>query len=489
MLSAGLALAFALAAVQADAPAEAEPAVERWLDEGWALLPAYDGGGPRALSDEEAPRARAAAALFQAATELEPESLLAWWRLAHAEALLAFDQQVRGARTGAECARARAALARALEIDAQDPWSHFARAVFETSFGEHALAAAELAAALAGLEHRAGEGAATDAWLRFRALEWQPEVSMRLGLFEQARAELRAFHAEYSTNAWPLAIALAESCEREHDFAAARGHYEAIAADEAFAGDPTAHELLGYLEGLAGNTERALERLEAGLAREREPSLYPRLWLWLLSPPDARGAHARELAAFLEAPPPGASAWDLTLGRFLIEGRAPEAFLEAAEIERRRRLEVGQPLDDLLCEAWFYAGVGFENLALGAEPPAREALARRALAAHGRALGLAPVAWKWEWAYARLRGARLAAELGAAAEPSFELAGGPEGAKLSLGEPRSTLAVLAASWHAPGAERALPDLGRNPRPGDLLLARVLRQDGSPDFARLAVGFE
>ena len=53
---------------------------------------------------------------------------------------------------------------------------------------------------------------------------------MRAGDFKRARAELKSFHDEFSDNSFPLEIALAESFERERDFASAAEAYRRITA-------------------------------------------------------------------------------------------------------------------------------------------------------------------------------------------------------------------------------------------------------------------
>ncbi len=457
------------------------------VESAWTLLPPYD-GDPRAfLTADERRNARAAAHLFAAACVLAPDDVLAWWRRAHAHALLAEDDAQRGDADAARAERAEAgaALERTIELDATDPWSRYSRGQLATLDGRHEAALDELEAALALCAPRLAEiemGGADDgsAWLAFKIREWLAEVRMRAGRFDAARDELRRFNADFGENVWPLHIALAESFLRERDFASARGEYQAIVANDAFAGDSQAYALLGYLEGLAGRDADAVARLHQALERERVPDLYLRLWLWILAPQE-RARVGDELREFLAYPPAETSAWDQTLGRFVLGSDSPAAFIEAAQAEHARRAAAGKAPDDLLCEAWFYAGL---RHALDGDPTA-------ARAAYARALAFRPTNWKWEWAYARLFASRTDADL----EPDAESDASPEPDPGSAPDPEFAalvpreLALETTRWHVPGTERPVERLGRAPRAGDLLLARIVDRNGRPSWRLFVAGFE
>ena len=113
----------------------------------------------------------------------------------------------------------------------------------------------------------------------------------------------------------------------------------------------------------------------------------------------------------------------------------------------------------------------------------RAELLRSALEAHQSALAFDPSTWKWEWAFARLHFADLAARAGLAPRPSFVI----DGAEIRIeGIP---FELEHARWHAVRDERSRESLGRQPVPGDLLLAIVRGAGGERELVRLVVGAE
>jgi tetratricopeptide (TPR) repeat protein len=289
------------------------------------------------------------------------------------------------------------------------------------------------------------------AWVRFKALEWRPEVLMRMHAHERAREALDAFHAEFSNNGWPGLIARAESQLRERDFAAALATYEAITSE--YGSDPEAHALAAYVHGLLGDRDAATAALQESIRRELQPGMYTRLWAVLLATQEHRPAAEAELRDFVDNAPQSVSAWDRTLGRFVLGAGGPAELLDAARLERGRRVEHGEPLADLMCEVWFYVGLRHEAAEERTD----------ALAAYREVLSFRPRAFKWEWAYARLRFADLVQVVGCTTP-------GPTGLGLVTQPERE-------AWHVPRSARWTGDLGRSPRPGDLQLAVAVTEKG------------
>lgn len=469
--------ALALLSVEARAQSE-RPGPDGLVDQAWGFLPVYDGEHRSFLTEVGRGEVSAAAHLFEAALSLDSAHLRALWSLGHAEVLLSEDRRNRGfvKEAAAHSVRAITSLGRAIELQQDDPWAWYARGTARTAAGLHGLALGDLERALELIDARDDQ---LD-WLRYKVLGWLAEVQMRGGRHAAARESLRAYHAEFSTNEWPLHIALAESHLRERDLAGARRRYLAIL--DGFPSDHQAFALLGYLAGLRGDHERATTRLTEAIERELEPGVYTRLWLLILATDEARQAAAEDLASFLENPPPGPTEWDLALARFALGAEGVPAFLERLRLEKERRMEAAETLDDLECEGWYYVGLRREldASALEGEQERRELLGH-ALEGYRRALSFSPVAWKWEWAFARLRFADLALELGRTSAP-----------QLSSGDGQVALSELSAHasslrWHAPRADGATAELGREPRPGDLVLATLaLDPDGPVEARRLLV---
>ncbi len=431
------------------------PTAQELVDQGWRLLPVYDGVPRSFLRAQERRRVGAGVHVFEAALALEPEHLRALWSAGHAHTLLAEDRRNRGE---AEAARwhddqALRFLTRSLELDASDPWSAYARGVVHANLGDPAGALDDLDLAVENAERRiaAAGDEGSDAWLRFKALEWRPEILMRAGRFGEARETLRTFHDEFSSNEWPLYIALAECNGRARELAAMRANYHEILSRAEFRSDPQAYALAGYVEGLLGDRVAATRLLQKSLEHELEPGLYSRLWLWILATDEARPEAEADLRAFLENPPASVGEWDAALGRFVLGEGTPEAFLARARTEEQRRKAEGEALDELLCEASYYAG---QRLEAAGEPEA-------ALATYGAALEPLPRAWKWEAAFARARYAALAERLGRAAR-AFPTDG-------------------VTGWHVPGAEHPQKELARSPRAGDLAFVRGVNARGQATF--------
>ena len=427
------------------------------VDQGWTLLQPYAGDPAPSLGTAARARARAAVCLFEGAVELQSEHVRALWSLGHTCTQLATDARARGLVTEAAMNRgqAEAALGRAIGIDDQDPWCSLARGVLQTELGspEAGLADLQRTVTLAAVRMEASGAEGSDAWLRFKALEWQSEALMRAGRFAEAREQLGAFHSEFSENAFPLHIALAECRLRERDLAGARAEYEAIL--ELFPADHQAYALLGYVHGLLGDRESATARLGEALRRELTPGLYTRLWLWILATDDARAPALEELRAFVASPPSSLSPWDRVLGGFCVGEIPEEDFLTAARTECERRVEAGEAVDELLCEAWFYVGHCNE---LANEP-------ERALLAHAEALSTRPPGWKWEWAFARLAHARLAVELG----------------RTGIRESAAPVGQQLLGVHVPGEAQPRRIFDGPVLPGLLWLQIVVEEDGSRHY--------
>ena len=463
------------------APLQDEPDPEVLLQQARGLLPTYEGDHKAFLSPAEARRTRAARGLLLASCELRPAAPWGYWWLGHAEVLLGEDARNRGRADAGRThtAAALGAYERALALDPEYYWAHYARAMALLNLGRPWRAiegfdrATTLSDAAAGAADAAGD---QDTWrdarfVRFKARQWRADARMQTLDFERAREEFRAFYADNGNNRWDLGYSLAETWLRARDFAGARSNYLELLAEPELAGYDLTHAQLGYLAGLLGDTSAATARLADAIARERAPTLYTRLWLWILSPEEGRPAVRADLEELLASAPPSVTPWDVTLGRSVL-GEGSVAELRAAgEREAARRKEAGEDLGDLPCEVAFYAGLRLE----------REAAADRAAGlvaaqeAYCEALGHEPRAFKWEWAYARLGLARVAGELGEA------LPTGATGLHAAPGE-----VVELSLTHRPGEPRPRA-LEGEPRAGDLHLAVVRLADGARELRRTVVG--
>lgn len=466
-----------------------------------ALLPVYDGEPDPPLGVAVARDVRAAAGLLEAAVELDPASGYAHWWRGRAELLLAGEAARRGDDAEAARRRARAteSLERSIALDPASAWGPFALGTALERQGAlpEALERFEAAARIA--EERIGDETdeslfGDERYVLFRARQWHADARMRLLECDAARGEFRAFYAAYGNNRWDLGYSLAETFLRERDLASAREVYEGLLADPELATYSATYEQLGYLEGLAGDDAAGVAWLRRSLEHEQAPGLYPRLWLLLLGQGDERERARAELEDFVAHPPPDLSAWDALLGRFALGDGSQDTFLAAAEAERARRLDAGEPVDDVVCEGWFYAGMRAEldAEAIASHPERSHELLAAALEAHRRALVFRPRPTKWEHEYARLHLARLAERLGRTAAPGFtvvkqRLALEPDAPLLSSVTPRAG-ALERVLRHVPGEERPhtdLPDLGAL-RPGELLQCLVRTDDGALRVVALVV---
>lgn len=432
-------------------------------EQGWQYIPTYTGEHRWSLSEAQRAQTLAGLHILKAATTLDPANQLAWWRHGHAATLLGNDERARDPQCSDNFTiQAYESLSRARELAPEDPWSAYALAMAEADLGfvDQAVESLHLAIELCapGIEAEGPNG--TPAWIAFKCREWLGELLMRAGRFEEADAALRSFYADFGENEWPLRIALGECALRGRNFARAREQYAWIVAEPQFESDPQAHAMLGYLEGLLGNTEAATAHLADAVSRERTPQLYARLWQWLLDP-EAQGELRPGLEKFLAFPPPQLSAWDLRLGRFILGEGAPESLIADAQAELERRWEANENPGDLLCEAHFYAGLRHEFDAAGADPDARAELLSSARTHYGEALAARPIAWKWEWAYARKRDAELSIALGIQRRPSSLESLEGLGSERILLHPLGARAPL--SWSEARAAR------KHLEPGDLLL--------------------
>ncbi len=450
--------------------------VDGLMEQGWTLIPAYSGEHRASLSERDRVRTIAAAHLFSAASELQPNRVRAHWSLGHANVLLAEDSRTRGLPTVNKYATgAEAALSHALEIDPADPWCSYARGALRVGFGsiDGALVDLRRADELTSARISDGTDDGNQAWLRFKAREWRSEALMQAGQFVNAREALREFHGEFSDNTFPLHVALGECFLRERNFAAADEEYRAIV--ELFPDDHQAYALRGYISGLLGDQDAATAHLKAALEREPVPGLYLRLWLWLLATDEAMPEIDAELREFLAYPPSSLSDWDRRLGAFCTGDEPTAAFIDAAKAEAARRMDASEPLDELQCEAWFYAGMRLErDAAAAADDPARELLGQ-AMDAYAQALQARPVAWKWEWSFARHAYARLAAALGKA-----------EATELPAASDGSAPITTILGIHLAGQKQSTAPADAPPVPGQLWLGLRKHEDGSSRFVYVPV---
>lgn len=476
-----------LTAVPTQAEPVPRPAAADLVEEARSFVPSYEGDSKPFLSADEERDLRVASTLLDAALLLEAENAYAWWWKGQCETLL--GENARNRERAAEGAEhdgaALAAFDRAIALDPSYYWAHYARgmalhhmdAFWEAleSYGEAIVRADE------AIADAPDEDAALDPrFVRFKARQWRADTRMRTLEHERAREEFRAFYADNGDNQWDLGYSLAETYLHERDLAGARGVYLRLLEDEAFVPFSSTYEQLGYLAGLLGDGPAAVDWLERSFEHELVPGLYPRLWLYLLAEGDARERARIDLLEFVGHPPSELSAWDRRLGAFVLGQESVADFLAAADEEAERRRSLGQPLDDLPCESWFYAGWR----------QAQDGRPGDALEAYRRALAFRPRQSKWELEYARLFFAQLAERLRLGAHPGFALT--DEGLAL---EPDAPLLARVSTRqgalervlrHAPGtaAPRAGgAELAAGPfLPGELLQC-VLR---TPDGRRHAV---
>jgi len=475
-------LSFSLLALAPGPASQERPDPSVLVEQARALLPRYEGDAIEFLTAEQKRDVQAADHLFQAGIALQGESPYALWWGGHARVLLAEDARNRGQleRAAHLDAGALELFDRAIVLDPSYHWAFYARAQARRSSGALFEALDDFGEAVrladAVLERVDGRSAQDALLVRFKARQWSADTRMGVFEFEKARDEFRIFYGENGNDPWDLAYSLAESYQRERDFAGARRVYEGVLENEVLRSFDSTYLQLAYLAGLVGDTAEALRRLDEAFERERMPSLYPRLWSWLLARgpewAERREAARADLEDFLAAPPSSLSAWDATLGAFMV-GRLEEgAFLAAARQEHERRAREAVPLDGLMCEVSFYRGMRAE-MDLEERPAESSRVLARALSAYEDALAFDPVAFKWEWAYARLGYGRVAEGLGRSEVVRFFV----RGVELDL-----NAGFGVVRWHRLGEAKSEPlsdadgaELGV----GDLLQGYRMEGDGKP----------
>lgn len=384
-------------------PPQERPTATGLVDQARSYLPEYTGEHRPFLTSQQESAVRAANHILSAALSLDPKSTYAKWWKGHTYILLGENHLNRGeVNLGSAYYRhAMDCFDQAVWEDETYAWGYYARAMVHMRLGEFYRAQQELrmCIGLANSIAKSGDETARSEseFIRYKARLWSAECSMRVYEFEKAREQYRSFYADNGNNAWDLGIKIAETYQRERAFLAAIQTYEELLNVPEYADYHGAYNYLGYLEGLLENPDKAAHRLNQALERERQPTLYPRLWLWILAPDEQKQDALDQLNRFLTHPPANLSHWDLKLGRFLTGEGTQEEFLTQARVERARRKIAAQSLDNLMCEVWFYAGLRQEWRSSKDE----------AIAAYKKALAFRPIAFKWEWAYARLHFARL----------------------------------------------------------------------------------
>ena len=457
-------------------PQAAEPPTAGELvEQARAFLPVFEADRTEFLTAEQRRHVLASTNLLDASLALEPEQAFTVWWKGHAEALLGEDRRNRGEEgaAGAHYAAALDAFQRAIAIDPSYYWAYYARGMAHNNLGRWWDAIRDYDEAVrvanARIDAAADESESLDPrFVRFKARQWRADTRMRVLEFARAREEFVAFYADNGNNQWDLGFSTAETYQRERDFAQAVATYEHVLTQEDFATFDGAYAQLAYLAGLLGDRAAATRRLDQALETELAPTLYPRLWLWILTEGERRPQAAADLTDFVEHPPAGVSEWDRKLGYFVLGQGTPDEFLGLARAEEERRKRDGVPLDNLMCEVWYYVG-------LRQEADGNEAAA---LDAFRRAVAFAPRTFKWEWEYARLGLARLAAALGAEADPGFTV---HDDGSLSRdgAEPAEVEVVLVHRPGEPGPLRGVAAVrGRPLLAGDLLQCILRHADGT-----------
>lgn len=451
------------------------------------FVPQFEGDHKYFLTTEEERDVRAAANILEAAMALDAENTYALWWHGHCSVLLGENEKNRGRLDSARSQYESALASFAVTIE-QDPsyyWARYSRAMAEANLGRFWDAIGDFDAAVEITDAAMAESDADQMapFVRFKARQWRADTRMRIFEFDTARTEFARFYADNGNNAWDLGYSIAETYLRESDLERARLAYEEIIANPEFVKFDSTYAELAYVAGLVGADELAVERIEKALELEFKPTLYPRLWLWILSAGETRAKAQADLAEFLQYPPDDLSAWDLTLGKFLIGEGSTTDFLAQAQAEQARRMVEAVALDDLMCEVWFYIGIRSDRAGEDAE----------ALDAYRQALAFRPAQHKWEWTYARHGLAMVAARSGAAANPGFEIAAGSlslaAGSALNGVDRALTGQVETLTVHTPGA--AQPAQGgavdvSSLHPGDLIRCTLRTEDGSMRALRIVV---
>lgn len=454
LLLGGLACWAAPAAAQ-ESPSP--PSSTELVDQGRRLLPPYTGEHQDFLSADQRRGVEAAAHLMAAALALEPESTYALYWDCHSRKLLGEDSRSRGnlGQAEEEFQAALGSIDQALALEPESYWAWYSRGLALLRL-ERPFEAIEDLDRCVQVAAAAADSATDDAsrqdpeYVRFKAREWGAEARMRVLLFEEAREEYRAFHAEYGANAWNLGFDLTQTYLRGRDFESARTTLEELLGVLNYSSFDRAYADLGYLAGLRGDSADATKRLEEALGRERVPSLYPRLWLVILGTDEVLPRARRGLQGFVDHPPREVPAWDLDLGRFALGQHSAAEFMALAQLERERRRSEAVNLDNLMCEVHYY--LGWQHELAGNN--------QRALDSYWRALEFEPERFKWEWAFARNGYVRMAAALGLDAGQLREVSG----------------ATVRALVHPVGGSPSSDFEGDRPIPPGLLVHRVVQRE-------------
>ena len=291
------------------------------------------------------------------------------------------------AYTGAKrYAEGLADLERALELGAEDAWTHYARAMALHHLGQHERAVRGYTDALA-----------IDPAF-YKAYEWRGYTRSLLGDHVAAIADLDRAIAQDGANAWLFFIrgkAWASLLDFDH---AELDLWKTVDADDHNA---DAHAQLGYLKTVRGDRDAAVAHLQRAVALDARGQVEARLWLHHLLRERGEDAAAqtqldavREAAApenDTAAPSPAPELqWplrqsqllrgELTLDQLL--AHASEGVTDAHEVDSRR------------CAALLHAGL---VAARARQREQAQVLLARAIATD------ATDQWEWSLARARLR--------------------------------------------------------------------------------------
>ena len=458
-------LALVLPALGVGRPAqESSETVQQLIETAKGLLPAYQGEHRSLLRAEDRRRVAAASYLFSAALELQPQQAHVLWWKAHADFLLAENALHREGSYAASpyLDSAHLALNQSLAIDADSYWAYYARGMVQLRQGWPDRALEDYRAAIAlidrlSTENRLGSQQQDAAFVQYKCRSWIPEALLAKESYDGARTAFREFFGHYGDNAWDLGFALLETHLQERQYTAALQHLEELLRTKDYADFPQIYESCAYIQGAVGQSRMALENLERCLERERDPSIYPRLWMLILQEGEPPGQIVAELAGFVANPPRSASTWDLAVGRLLLGGLQPADFESVLREERTRRLGAAEAVDSLDSEGMFYLGYALES----------RGQIHKALRAYEQAMDSVPQRFNWEWEYARIRYAHLTKQ------ENLTLTG--DGPPSIRGTKR---------FHRAGMAQSLAEVPAQWEPGDLILYRHLEGDERMRRARV-----